>query len=149
MENASKALILAGEILLGVLLLTLLVVVMRAMGIFSESVNKNIDEKTVSEFNTQFEVYVGRKNLTAQDIISMGNLAKSYNLTDEGTNNKITVKVNGVESKYINLQNLTDEQSYDFIKKYSVDNKNQFECIGVEYSKNTKKVNLVKINLQK
>lgn len=141
MENASKALIIAAEVLIGVLLLTLMVFAFRAMGSFSDSVDKNIEMKNLSEFNTKFEIY--RKNdLTAQDVITIGNLAKKYNRESDSI--QVTVNVNGTDSKYENVHRLSDTDTYEFIKKYSA---NTFECENMEYNKTTGKIQ--KITLKK
>lgn len=137
MENASKALIISAEILIGVLLLMLLVFLFRTFGGVSNSINENIETNKLNEFNTKFEVYNGRKDLTAQDIITIGNLAKQYNAS-EGAGMTITVIVTGVDSKYSNIHKLNDEQSYEFINKYSVENQVKFECQNIDYNENTK-----------
>ncbi len=151
MENASKALIISAEILIGVLLLTFLVFMLNSMDTFSQTVNSNIETKNVNEFNSQFETYNGRNNLTAQDVITIGNLARNYNNTEEGqeTKNKIIVYLQGTESKYANVHTLNDEQTYEFIEKYSVENKATFECQITAYSENTKKVNRIQLKMLK
>lgn len=142
MENASKALIIAAEVLIGVLLLTLMVFAFRAMGSFSDSVDKNIEMKNLSEFNTKFEIYRGRTDLTAQDVITIGNLAKNYNRESDSI--QVTVNVNGTDSKYENVHRLSDTDTYEFIKTYSA---NTFKCENMEYNKTTGKIQ--KITLKK
>lgn len=142
MENASKALIIAAEIMIGVLLLTILVVAFRAYGNFSDVINQNIETKTASEFNTKFEIYNGRKDLTAQDVITIGNLAKEYNGT-EGARMTIVVVVSGVEAKYTNIHQLSDEETYKFIDQYSLKNKTYFECQKIQYNETAKRVDKV------
>lgn len=146
MENASKSLIIVAEILIGVLLLTFLVIMFRAAGGFSKTVDDNIEVKKVSEFNVQFTKYLGRNNLTAQDIITIGNAARDYNTSEEAQNAgyKIEVILTGVDSKYKKVQNLEDATTYEFIQKYEA---NVFTCKDkdITYNKTTGKVN--KINL--
>lgn len=146
MENASKALIIAAEILIGVLILTAFVFIFRAFGAFSDTVNENIEVKNVTEFNTKFEIYNGRKDLTAQDLITIGNLAKQYNQSDSAAMT-ITVTVSGIEARYMNLHTLSDELSYEFIHQYSVQRKIYFECSKIEYNENTGKID--KVSLKK
>lgn len=149
MENASKALIIAGEVLIGVLLLTLMVVVFHAMGIFSQTVNDNIAEKNIAQFNAQFLGFEGRKNLTAQDVVTMGNLARDYNKTEEGqnANRQIKVQVMGVDSKYANIHQLTDEQTYQFMQEYGINKKASFTCIQMTYQEATGQIYRIGIKL--
>lgn len=149
MENTSKALIIAAEILIGVLLLTLMVFTFRALDNFSDAVDSNIETKNIGEFNARFEKYRGKNDLTAQDVITIGNLAKQYNIEVQEEQLLVNVTVLGVESKYAKPHKLTDELAYEFIKKYSNEaNTNQiirFECKkeNMEYNKTTGKINQI------
>lgn len=146
MENASKALILMAEVLIGVLLLTLMIYTFNRMGAFSAEIDSNISEETLHEFNVRFEVFNKRKDLTAQDVITLGNLAKDYNKTQEGEADKWKIQViieSGVDSKYRNVHTLTEDLIYEFIKKYMIDSRFNFECTSVQYNNQTKKVNKV------
>lgn len=149
MENASKALIYAGEILLGVLLLTLMVFMFHSAGTFSDTVDKNIEEKQISEFNAPLEKYRGRTDITAQDVITMGNYAKQYN-EDIGSI-KIKVIVNNVDSKYKNAYTLGNNSDlvYEFINKYSYDDSKKeiiyFKCEQMTYDEETGLIKEIKI----
>lgn len=155
MENASKALTIAAEILIGVLLLTLLVFLFRAMGSFSNTVNSNIEAKNISEFNNPFEHYRGRNDITAQDIVTMGNLAKQYNNQMEST--QIEVIVNGVSNIYHKAHSLNDKTTYEFIEDYSTIKKTTngqtvteivyFKCKEMTYHNQTGRIH--KIVLEK
>ena len=57
MENASKALILAGEILLGIMLLSIGVYVFNLFGDFSQNMSSEIEKSQITEFNEQFLRY--------------------------------------------------------------------------------------------
>ena len=145
MENASKALMLAAEVLLGVLLLTLMVFAFQELRNFSDTVNENIQAKTIAEFNAQFTKYEAKTNLTAQDVITIGNLAKNYNESQESV--QIRVLVQGVEARFSNAHTLTQSQVYEFINQYSMENKVYFECVSVHYNDETKKID--QVNLKK
>ena len=148
-ENTSKALIIVAEILIGVVLLTLMVFTFRALGSFSDAVDYNIQTKNINEFNIRFEKYRGRNDLTAQDIITIGNLAKQYNMGFEEENLPITINVLGVESKYAKPHKITNELTYEFIKKYSneigTNEMIRFECKkeDMDYDKITGKINKI------
>ena len=152
MENASKALIIAAEVLLGVILLTLMVFMFRAMGAFSDAVDKNIETKNVNEFNAPLEKYRGRTDITAPDIITMGNYAKQYN--EKMGTTKLTVNAK-IGSKTISVHQLDDsnEEQYEFINNYSTDTTNgeskivYYKCTQMTYDEETGRIN--KITLEK
>lgn len=148
MENASKALIIVAEILIGVLILTLMVLMFNMAGDFSKTVNDNIETKNISEFNAPFIIYQARKDLVAQDIITMGNLARNYNLTDEGQSQPIRVIIlNGVDSKYRNAHTLNDNETYEFIQTYSVQNQRTFTCTNITFNPSNGKVNKIELKI--
>lgn len=79
MENASKALLMAAEILVGVLLLTLMASIIYFFTNYQAEIESNESAKEIHEFNIQFEVYKEKQSLTAQDVLSIYNLAQNYN----------------------------------------------------------------------
>ena len=78
MENASKALIIAGEVLLGVLLLALIVFVFGRLGNVELARQESEEQAQVVEYNKEFESY-NRKDLLGNDIISIINKVEDYN----------------------------------------------------------------------
>lgn len=78
MENASKALLIAAGVFLGILLLAVMIYVFRQ----GASVNQNYDQKQISLqlelYNSQFETY-DRNNNNIMDVISLCNLAFDVN----------------------------------------------------------------------
>ena len=57
MENASRALIMAAGVLVGVLLLSLAVYLFTIFGNFGSEMTTQMNEKNLSEFNAQFTKY--------------------------------------------------------------------------------------------
>lgn len=99
MENASKALIMAAEIMIGVLLLSLLGTLYYVYTNYHSEVQSNFAAKALYEFNAEFEEYEDR-DLTSQDVLSICNLAKDYNTKFE-KEIRVTVKVQGVPERNI------------------------------------------------
>ena len=64
MENASKALLMAGGVLLGILILSLGVYLFTSFGGTSSRIHDNIEENQIAQFNSQFTKYVGNENVT-------------------------------------------------------------------------------------
>ena len=82
MENASKALIMAGEILIALIVLGLGIGIIVTMGKFSADMNDRIAADTVAEFNNNFTKFEGRIDITAEEIASIINFAKQVDITN-------------------------------------------------------------------
>lgn len=89
MENASKALIMAAEILVGVMIISIGVYLFNTMGEYSAATAEEIEEARIDSFNQQFLKYYGTSNIeggniepikcTIHDIIGLANLARKTN----------------------------------------------------------------------
>lgn len=112
MENASKALIMAGGVLLTMLVVSL---VIYAWNVFSgyykyQDSLENIDD--VAKFNLQFSNY-DRQDVSGYEIISLTNKVADYNsrysnLPDNKSNihtNPISITIRLIESGYVNNVN--------------------------------------------
>ncbi len=90
MENASKALLMAAGVLIGVLILSLAVYLFANFGTASAEIHKQKDMNEINKFNTQFTSYEG-KECTIHDIVSVADLAinnnTNYSLTSAASNN--------------------------------------------------------------
>lgn len=77
MENASKALIMAGAILLAILIISLGVMVFRNM---SNSVvnDTSLDKQTITAFNSKIQAYVG-ENKTGSQVNTLRDIVISIN----------------------------------------------------------------------
>lgn len=83
MDNASKALIMAGETLIGMLIVGLIVYAVTHFGEFSANMNKKITINKQMQFNSNFLKYQGRIDITADEIITAINFAKNSNDSNE------------------------------------------------------------------
>ena len=79
MENASKALLMAAGVLMGMMILSLAVYLFANFGGTSSQIHENIETNQLNQFNSQFTSYVGKENVTIHDVISMANLATQNN----------------------------------------------------------------------
>lgn len=102
MENASKALIMAGGILIGVLIISLAVYLFVDFGSTSAQINAQNAQKQLTEFNTKFTSYEDYKDkdgnwkITIYDLITLAGYAKEnneYYEVSEGEENFIDVKI--------------------------------------------------------
>ena len=116
MENASKALLMAAGVLIGLLVLTLAVYLFITFGANANEIRNEINSSQLTGFNANFNVYADRDDITIYDIISLANLAeennKHYqNYSDFEENYKITIKLGPLE-----LQNMSQSDKQDLIK---------------------------------
>ena len=79
MENASKALIIAGEILIGILILSLASYMIILFGNFSKNMNEQMSATEIRTFNVKFTNFSERANISMQEIASIVNFAKQSN----------------------------------------------------------------------
>ena len=79
MENAVKALSMAGSVLLSLLIIVLVIFYYDSLRINEEMKRAKREEKEVDSINTQFETYLVKKYLIGSEVLSLANLAKNYN----------------------------------------------------------------------
>ena len=82
MENAVKALSMAGSVLLSLLIIGLLVFGYDSLRLNEEIKNRKKEEQEVSVANTQFDTYISKKYLIGSEVLSIANLADNYNSSD-------------------------------------------------------------------
>jgi len=135
-ENASRALLMAASILVGVLMLSLVVYLYTIFGDFGSQITARIKQKETDEFNVQFTKYESYKDengkwqntCLASDIITIANLAKDNNAQYEFGTDSITEKEKAgtlyitVDTKAIsggnkNFETLSSEEYTNFLKQ--------------------------------
>ena len=88
MENASKALLMAAAVLLGIMIISVGVAIFNTLSSFSQTTIARMQERQVAEFNSNFTKYYGQVDgeaiqVTIHDIISAANFAKQSNIDNE------------------------------------------------------------------
>ena len=78
MENASKALIIAGAILVSILLITFGVMIMSSTGGTQDTVKQQSDSMAIQSFNSQFLPYEG-SGFTKEQILKLISVMKASN----------------------------------------------------------------------
>lgn len=88
MENASKALIIAGAILLAILIISLgIMIYNQAAGVVN---NNAMTEVEVTSFNQKFEQYMGDK-VRGANVNSLVNAVKTNNMATDDESEQVTV----------------------------------------------------------
>lgn len=82
MENATKALIMAGTVLISILLISFLVLFLRKGASASAEYHSAMSDAELAKFNAQFEVY-DRDNNTYFDVITVANMVYDINKKNE------------------------------------------------------------------
>ena len=96
MENASKALLMAAGVLMGVVILSLAAYLFVTFSSSADDVKSEIANNQLNKFNSQFLAYEQREDLTVYDILTAVNIAENnnkYYQLEPGDTNYITVKV--------------------------------------------------------
>ncbi len=148
MENASKALIMAAGVLIGMIIISLAVYLFLSFGSSSAQLHQEQEEQRLNQFNTQFTSYVGLDN-TIYDVVTVANLATENNayyqftkrptLTN-GKDNYISVKldsnfIEGGTDKNPDYNTLISDE----LKKQTNGSLPLYKC-EVEISANTQRV---------
>lgn len=104
MENASKALIMAGAVLIAIMVLTIGVYLVGELGKASDSYVQQLDTVQLQKYNSHFEVFIDRNDITAQEIVTVAGIAKQ---SEQGTKVYIegTEVTNKTEEEFKNWQN--------------------------------------------
>ena len=131
MENASKALIMAAEVLIGVIILSIGVALFTIFSNYSHDTAMQIEEAQITEFNNNYLKYED-KDVTVHDIVSIGNLARqnniNYEVEDQTQYNEntayIQVQVADIKKP---IEKMTEEEKSEFIKKNSFKDENASE----------------------
>ena len=87
MENASKALVIAGAILVSILLISIGVLIINSTNKMTDQVGSSSDTMAIQSFNAQFTAYEGTENTAAQikELRSKVNASNAANnVTTEG-----------------------------------------------------------------
>ena len=137
MENASKALLIAGGMLLFILVASFATLLFRRMGSQTSEFYKDMSDTEIFELNQQFFNYE-RSNLRIQDVVSVINLAKDANDREIVP---VTLEVNYLGSSL-------DLKSVD-TKKMLIDNIEDYETrytCKVDYATNSNYVGIITIS---
>lgn len=101
MENASKALIIAGAILISILLISVGILVMNSTGGVQDEMLKQMTSTQLQSFNASFTNYSGT-NKTASDVKSLYGIVTSSNSThDDSMQVTMTIGESPVTSEMI------------------------------------------------
>ncbi len=112
MENAAKALLMAGGVLIGILILTLAAYLYASFGGTSQVIQDRMDSNELEQFNNRFISYQS-KECTIYDVLTVVNMANEFNdkneLTLSDTNYYITVGGPGKINNNLTIDDVTSD----------------------------------------
>ena len=83
MENESKALIMAGSVLLALIVIASIVFLIGRVQNLPDTYTQKWDKIEIQKYNAKFEVFIDREDITPQEIISIINFAEEKgNITE-------------------------------------------------------------------
>ena len=157
MENASKALILAASVLLGLMIISVGVVLFHSFGGTGNSIMSQIEDNKIQEFNNQFLKYYGLPTgISIHDIITIANNAKNFNETNgidtyAGYSDKslyIQVDFKDKYANYINFEKKPEQEYINLLKQTNNADLYIYEIKSININPNTKRINYVKIGVK-
>lgn len=138
MENASRALIMAAGILMGLMIISVGVLLFDIFSKYSEDTQLQIEENQIGEFNNKFLKHVTYINtnmkpaeiaekqviLTAHDVVSIANLAKENNEKHgfyDGTTALNSSQIQSSTTRYIQIEVIDKKRKYSNFESESMD----------------------------
>ena len=148
MENASKALLIVGGVLIAILLLTVFSYLFQKMALSTSSIYQTIEQNEIAEFNQQFLNYEGRgtkkigtkkdergadvdvyNTLAPQDVATLINLAR-----DAKSKSKIDVAIKMVRGG--SSTDISSEDSSEWLKN-NINSGKEYKCKEVHINSDT------------
>lgn len=121
MENATRALTIAGGIFIALMILGVLMLMFNNLSSYQNQNDATKKQSQIADFNNEFTPY-DRQDLTLMDLKSIYNKIESHNVRNP--DEKISTNIGSI---YINIGN--DFKSLDEEDKQTA----QFSCTKVEY----------------
>lgn len=161
MENASKALLIAGEVLIGIIILSIFVYVFDRMQAFSESYQDNSERQKIIVFNTQYTKYMTQTGsettyIYAEDVVTLVEQVVNWNKMTAIDSEKIELDILDISGGiiYSTQTALPEFVRSEFLTQYkltgdpSQQNKEyKFSC-SVELNNTSGRVNRVVIQIR-
>lgn len=159
MDNASKAMLMAGGMLLGIAILGLFAYLFRSGIGLGKSYDARMEREEVQAFNSEIEKYTQKKEISAQDIVSLANFVYNNNIKNEnntGASITLEVKKDGATAYKIVpsdtmqpncfLNNMNQPETFStFLKEYTKSKTETDPATGIKTSKYQYKIELFDI----
>ena len=95
MENASKALLIAGGVLIALIIISMLIMMLNKMSNLKNAQQEQIEIEQLAAFNAEFEAY-NKKAMYGTDVITLINkVAENNKIYSGNTDYQIVITLNG------------------------------------------------------
>lgn len=167
MENASKALLIAGGVLIAMIITSFGVYLYGVYRGHSENMIAKMTEKEVTEFNAKFTVFEDRE-LTANEVVSILNLIRENNLNNQDSDYHIELGIAQTGNDYhyqsefktrfnflsaVNNPSSNDSNFSNNCNTFIIESSRvegfYFKCVEYEYSSKTGLINKLCIQFKK
>lgn len=132
MENASKALIMAGGVLISLLIIGLLLLMFNRLSDFQKTGDNSKRTSQIAKFNMEYEGYLDDKGIKGADILSLINKIIDYNAKTGDNQPEINNPVDYTKKMAITITNLNTGAG-SFNEKYAYEGSNRM-FVRNEYS---------------
>lgn len=151
MENASKALLMAAGVLIGVLVLALIIYLFTYFGAEAQKFSEIINQNQLTKYNAQYTVYDGRKDLSVYDVVSIINTAYENNEKHRDdstyeTEYQVKVMLDGEDKANVDIQ--VQDLSQKITNLIEGNYETKYKCKVLFYDENgkVKEVRITKNN---
>lgn len=114
MENASKALLMAGGILIALLIIGALLLMFNQISTYKQSESSNQKSAQLVKFNMDFERYLDDSGISGSDIVTLANKISDYNSKKETVHevsNSVDYSIK--MSLYVDMTGFKDKYGYN------------------------------------
>jgi len=119
MENASKALIIAGAILISILLITIGIILINSGRDVVDTGTAGMTSQKIQTFNSQFTAYEGTKK--GSELKNLANIVRSSNASD--SEHQVALYINNATNSagtaVTTLAGLTSTKNYNVVLSYA------------------------------
>lgn len=129
MENASKALIMAGAVLLAMMILGIGVYLFMSAGSLSASYEERLAQDKINGFNSKFLIY--QKKINAQEMVSLINLVNENNI--KNPDKQIQIFING-ENVQNNSSKYNEDYMISMMQSTDINQEGIYECKTIEHN---------------
>ena len=120
MENATRALLMAAGVLIGIIIISVMVITLQKTGNVSQSYDKTVQTEEITKFNSNFTKYLGRQDLTIHEVVTITNFAYSNGVTVTGRKTTDDINETTLEEKYSIKINSDSYDANGYIKSIEI-----------------------------
>lgn len=131
MENASKAMLISGGVLIAMLVISIGVYLFANYSNVGSSYENRMEAAEIQKFNVNFTKFEGRTDITIHEIVTLTNFVKQY---EEKTGIETKVYLAENELKDDNYMDLIEDTLFEWDEGQLNPTTRYFKCVLIEYN---------------